>query len=212
MGINATQKWKMQAIDFVATVDFYHTRFQNQFFPDYDSEPNVAIIANFTDKSISNGFQAELSADIQKRLNLRFAYNFLDVYREIKQEKVLLPYNARHRFLTVASVHSPTPLWQFDLNVHWYGKQRLPNSQALATDLQQPEFSQPFTIASVQYTHTFKNFEAFVGCENVADFRQIRPILGYQNPFGKDFDTSFAWGPTKGRELYAGVRVRLGKE
>ena len=60
--------------------------------------------------------------------------------------------------------------------------------------------------------HTFKNFEAFAGCENLADFRQKRPIVGYEKPFGPYFDTSFAWGPTRGREFYAGVRIRLKKE
>lgn len=210
-GANATQKWTIEKVDFVATLDFYHTRFQNQFFPDYDSRPDVAVIANFTKKSVSNGLQAEVMADVNKRLNLRFAYNFLDVYREIDGEKVLLPFNARHRFLAVASLHSAKPLWQIDLNVHRYGEQRLPNSEALPDELRQPGFSKPFTVASLQYTHTFKNFEAFAGCENLADFRQKRPIVGYEKPFGPYFDTSFAWGPTRGREFYAGVRIRLKK-
>ena len=210
-GVNATQKWTVKKMDFVATADFYHTRFINQFFPDYDTDPELAIIANFTEKSVSNGFQAEIMADVSRQLNLRFAYNFLDVYREIDGQHVLLPYNARHRFLAVTTLRSEDPLWQIDFNLHWYGAQRLPNSDALPMDLRQPNFSKSFATASLQYTHTFKNVEAFVGCENLADFRQKRPIIGYQDPFGKYFDTSFAWGPTRGREFYTGLRVRLAK-
>ncbi|MBK8424471.1 MAG: TonB-dependent receptor [Lewinellaceae bacterium] len=80
-----------------ATGDFYHTRFQNQFFPDYDSDPNKAILANFTGKSISNGLQMELSAAWSRRVELRAAYNFLDVFRYQNGAKVLLPFNPRQK-------------------------------------------------------------------------------------------------------------------
>ncbi len=209
MGVNATQKWTLWSTEFLASLDFYHTRFQNQFFPDYDTDPNLAIISNFTQRSISNGLQMELSAAINKMADLRVAYNFLDVFRVNEGVKKLLPFNARHKFLAVASIHSKTPLWQFDMNLHWYGQQRLPDSDALPQEYQQPAFSKPFTTLSVQYTHSFKQFEIFAGCENIFDFRQLRPIVGYQNPFGAYFDTSFAWGPTRGREIYLGVRLRI---
>ncbi|MBP6625377.1 MAG: TonB-dependent receptor, partial [Chitinophagaceae bacterium] len=209
MGFNATQAWKIKQIDFTASFDFYHTQFQNQFFPDYDSNSNLAVIANFTEPSISNALQTELTADFMKKLNIRVAYNFLDVFRIINKQKVLLPFNARHRFLVVASLHSQKPLWQVDLNLHWYGQQRLPSSLTLPAELKQPDYSKPFTILSLQYTHTLKKIELFGGCENIFDFRQIRPIIGYQKPFDQYFDTSFAWGPTRGRELYVGLRIKL---
>jgi outer membrane receptor for ferrienterochelin and colicins len=211
-GVNATQKWQISQIDFVATADFYHTRFQNQFFPDYDSIPGMAVIGNFTQPSVSNGFQAEISADVNKKINLRLAYNFLDVYRRVGDIKMILPYNARHRFLAVASVHSENPHWQVDMNLHWYGKQKLPDSHWLPTEFQQPDFSDEFTIISLQYTHSFPEIEIFGGCENLFDFRQLLPITGYQNPFGSYFDTSFAWGPTRGREFYIGFRYKLRAE
>jgi|694.fasta_scaffold23715_3 outer membrane receptor for ferrienterochelin and colicin len=211
MGFNVTQEWKIKKVDFTASFDFYHTQFQNQFFPDYDSNASIAVISNFAKPSISNALQTEITASALQKLNFRVAYNFLDVYRIINAQKVLLPYNARHRLLAVASIHSKKPLWQVDLNAHWYGKQRLPNSKSLPEDLRQPDFSKPFTILGLQYTHTFKKVEVFGGCENVLDFRQIRPIIGYQKPFDTYFDTSFAWGPTRGREAYIGVRYKLSK-
>lgn len=209
MGLNVTQTWRWSGVEYTATADFYHTRFQNQFFPDYDLYSDKAIVSNFTKPSISNGFQLELSAGILEQVNLRAAYNFLDVWRKPEDVKILLPYNSRHKLLGVISIHSKEPLWQVDMNLHWYGQQRLPESKNLPDDLKQPAFSKEFTLISLQYTHTFKEWELFAGCENIFDFRQIRPILDYSNPFGKHFDTSFAWGPTRGREFYAGIRVRL---
>jgi len=209
IGFNITQRFNIGETAFTATADLYHTSFQNQVFPDYDSLPNIAVISNFTGTSISNGFQAELMADISSMMDLRIAYNFLDVYRLINSQKTLLPFNARHRLLGVMSIHSPQPRWQFDINLHWHGPQRLPNTDMLIEEYRQPTQSKPFTLVSIQYTHSFNRIEFFGGCENVFDFRQLRPIVGWQTPFSQQFDTSFAWGPTRGRELYVGLRMRI---
>ena len=50
-----------------------------------------------------------------------------------------------------------------------------------------------------------------MGCENIFDFRQLQPIISWQNPFSPYFDTSSVWGPTRGREVYAGIRITLGE-
>jgi outer membrane receptor for ferrienterochelin and colicins len=209
LGFNVTQRFTLGGTSFTATTDIYHTTFQNQVFPNYDSTPNVAIISNFTGTSISNGFQAELIADVSSTVDLRVAYNYLDVYRIVAGEKTLLPFNAKHRVLGVISIHSPQPRWQFDVNIHYYGEQRLPNTDMLVQEYRQPAASKPFTLTSIQYTQSFKRIEFFAGCENVFDFRQKRPIVNWQNPFSQQFDTSFAWGPTRGREMYVGLRMRV---
>jgi hypothetical protein len=87
--------------------------------------------------------------------------------------------------------------------------QRLPENNDLSLDTPLPVESSPFSLLSIQYTQNFKNFELFAGCENVFDFRQKQPIISWQNPFSKSFDTSYAWGPTRGREFYVGIRYVL---
>lgn len=71
---------------------------------------------------------------------------------------------------------------------------------------QMPGQSDPYTIVNIQFTYNIKKFEVYTGAENIFDFRQNKPIIGWQDPFGQHFDTQFAWGPTRGREWYAGVR------
>jgi outer membrane receptor for ferrienterochelin and colicins len=208
-GINATRRFSIGQMRLTATADLYHTRFENQFFPDYDTDPNQAIIANFTGKSISNGVQLELSAAWNRRLELRAAYNYLDVYRFTGTEKVLLPFNPRHRVLGVATFRTPGERWQFDTNVHWYGKQRLPDTRSNPENLRRPDESDPYTVLGLQVRRAFRRFDVFAGCENALDFRQLRPILGWEQPFARGFDPSFAWGPTRGREFYAGVNFKL---
>ena len=98
------------------------------------------------------------------------------------------------------------------MNVHWYGEQRLPDTKSNPTEFQRPDFSQPYTIVNAQFTYSFKKFEVYAGCENIFDFRQLQPIISWQDPFGPYFDTSSVWGPTRGREIYVGLRFKLNKE
>lgn len=213
-GINLTQKFetKDNNLSGYFSADCYRTEFQNQIFPDYDTNPTKAIIKNFTGTSVSNGFQAELNLKIYQRFELKTGYNFLDVYREIGETKQLLPFNPRHKFLTTFSYKPLTNKFHFDVNVHWYGKQRLPNTKSNPIEFQRPDFSQPYTIANAQFTYNFKKFEVYAGCENIFDFRQKQPIISWQDPFSPYFDTSSVWGPTRGRETYVGVRFKLNRE
>ncbi len=58
-GINITQKFEGKNASGYISMDYYRTSFQNQIFPDYDTDPTKAFIKNFTGTSISNGFQTD---------------------------------------------------------------------------------------------------------------------------------------------------------
>ncbi len=209
LGFNATQKFRSTSVEGYLSLDFYHTNFQNQIFPDYDTDPAKAIIKNFTGKSISNGFQAELSGTFYNRFSTKIGYVFLDVYQMRNGVKDLLPFNPRHRFNSAASFMPLNKKWHIDANMHWYGKQRLPDTKNNPVIYQLPGESQTFTIVNTQFTYNLKKFAVYTGVENVFNFRQNQPIISWQDPFGKNFDTQFAWGPTRGREAYLGVRFTI---
>ena len=211
MGINLTQKYsyfKNQLSGYLS-IDFYRTQFQNQIFPDYDSHPQKAIIKNYRGTSISNGFQAELLIKWFNTLELKAGYNFLEVYRANQDVKELLPFNPRHKVIGTFSYKPVSNKFHFDMNLHWYGQQRLPSTRLNPTEFQRPDFSNPYTIVNAQFTYVLKRFEVYTGCENIFDFRQLQPIIGWQNPFSTYFDTSSVWGPTRGREWYLGIRFKL---
>jgi outer membrane receptor for ferrienterochelin and colicin len=207
-GVNLTHNATGETLVATFSVDLYHTRFQNQIFPDYDSDPSLAIIQNFRGTSISNGFQLDAKFVLAKIFEAKFAYNFLDVYRRNGEQKIQLPFNAKHRLMAAFSYEPKKKQWHVDVNVHWLGPQRLPYTQTLPENFQQPDFSRAYSVANLQFTKVWKKLEVYTGCENLFDFRQIRPIINWQNPFGDYFDTAFAWGPTRGRELYVGVRMK----
>jgi outer membrane receptor for ferrienterochelin and colicins len=213
MGINLTHKFESnnKNITGYISADFYRTNFHNQVFPDYDTDPSKAIIQNFYGTSISNGFQTEVYLNFSQQFEIKTGFNFLDVYRIEKGEKRLLPFNPRHKVLNTISYQPLSKKYHFDMNIHWYGQQRLPDTRSNPVAFQRPDFSQPFTLVNAQFTYNFKTIELYGGCENIFDFRQRQPIISWQNPFSPFFDTSSVWGPTRGRELYVGVRFKIDK-
>jgi outer membrane receptor for ferrienterochelin and colicin len=208
-GFNATQKFKGNQVEGYLSVDFYRTQFQNQIFPDYDADPTKAIINNFTGTSVSNGIQVEVSGTFYNRFAIKAGYVNLDVYQMRNAEKFQLPFNPKHRIHSSASFMPLHKKWHLDANVHWYGKQQLPNTSSNPVVFQRPETSSPYTITNAQFTYTIKRFELYVGMENIFNFRQDKPIISWQDPFGPYFDTQSVWGPTRGRETYMGVRYVL---
>ena len=57
MGTNFTHKFELLQGDISGSLsfDYYHTKFQNQIFPDYDTDPTKAIISNFTGNNTTEG-------------------------------------------------------------------------------------------------------------------------------------------------------------
>lgn len=209
LGFNATHKFKSTNVEGYVSIDFYRTNFQNQIFPDYDTDPAKAIIKNFTGKSVSNGFQAEVSGTFYNRFAAKVGYVYLDVYQMKNEDKDVLPFNPNHRLHTSASFMPLSKKWHFDANAHWYGKQRLPDTKNNPVIYQMPGQSKPYTIVNAQFTYNIKKFEIYAGVENIFNFRQNKPIISWQDPFGQYFDTQFAWGPTRGREAYIGIRFTV---
>jgi outer membrane receptor for ferrienterochelin and colicins len=204
--INITQKFDTKNTSGYISADFYRTDFSNQVFPDYDTDPTKAFIKNFTGISISNGIQTDFLIKLFKQYEFKLGYNFLDVYRINNGIKEVLPFNAKHKFLSAFSYKPKNNKWHADVNWHWYGKQRLPNTKSNPVAYQRPDFSKAYATLNAQFTYLFKTLDFYTGCENIFNFRQYQPINSWQNPFSNYFDISSVWGPTRGREFYVGVR------
>ncbi|MEM6378820.1 MAG: TonB-dependent receptor, partial [Bacteroidota bacterium] len=75
-GINLTHKFETPTITGFVGLDFYRTVFQNQIFPDYDTDPSKAFIKNFSGTSIGEGLQIEGSIKFWDQLEFKTGYNY----------------------------------------------------------------------------------------------------------------------------------------
>ncbi len=191
--------------------DFYRTDFSNKIIPDYDSNPTEVIFANLNGKAFSNVFQSELSLTILRNVDVKLAYKFIDIKYDKNGVRYDQPFNSKHRVLTTFSYTPYSKSWGASAGLNWFSKQRLPSTSSNPVQYQLPTESKPYALVNMQLNKNFKYVEIYAGIDNLLNFKQENPIISADDPFGKYFDTSYIWGPTKGREFYAGFRFLLGK-
>lgn len=95
------------------------------------------------------------------------------------------------------------------MNVHWFDRMKLPDTRSNPAPYARGLYSVPYYTLNMQLTFRWKALDVYGGCENVFNYRQPNPIISADNPFGRYFDISSVWGPTRGREFYLGVRYSL---
>ncbi|MEO1412978.1 MAG: TonB-dependent receptor [Bacteroidota bacterium] len=208
-GLSVVKKWLLEEAVATLSADAYLTWFQSFVFPDFQQGPALAVIDNFYGQSVSQSLLLESKWEFGERLELKLAYTYLNVYQIKGEERLELPFVSRHNWLASASYATRSKTWQGDLKFHWVGRKILPPTDNYPADLRRPQASEAFGTVDAQVTWRRQRWEIYTGVENILDFRQEFPILGYEEPFGPYFDPIFNWGPTRGREFYLGLRYKL---
>ncbi len=213
-GLSFTQNFKLFNKNADVTLDFYRTDFQNQVVVDVMQSAQQLLFYNLKGTSFANSFQMDFNYQLAKQLNLRTAYKYYDVSTTYLSGNFQRPLQAKHRFF--ANLEYTTPLikngrqWKFDTTLNWLGKQQLPTTATNPQVDRLSEFSPSFALINFQVTKVFsKNFEMYIGGENIGNYRQNKAVLGSQNPFGATFDTSIVYGPVFGQMYYFGLRYKM---
>ena len=212
-GISFNQKFTLFGKRADAGFDFYRTDFQNQAVVDVDASPQAVIFHNLKGSSYANSLQVDFNLELIKHLNLRTAYKYYDIQTAYSSGNLQRPLQAKHRFFANAEYQTHDHgkgHWKFDATYNWLGKQRLPNTATNPTADQFAPYTNPFGTVNAQITKVFsQSFELYVGGENITNYKQERPILGNDNPFGSTFDSSMIYGPLFGQMYYAGLRYKF---
>jgi len=208
-GANLTQDFRLNYMDGVINLDFYHTRFDEQVILDLDRSPQEAVFTSLLGKSVANSFQAQVDYELIRNLDVRVAYRWLDVevdYSTGALQKSLIP---RNRAFFNAEYQTENN-WSFDFTLQWTGEQRIPSTLSNPEAHQAESFSPDFLTVNSQVTKSFgKSWDVYVGVENLTDYQQDDPILAASEPFSRYFDSSLVWGPIFGRMVYGGFRFKI---
>lgn len=213
-GVSFTQNFKIFGMSADTTIDFYRTDFQNQVVVDVMNSPQTVLFYNLKGKSFANSLQLDFNLEIIKHLNLRAAYKYYDISTDYLSGSFQRPLQAKHRLFGnlefETHIKEKGQQWKFDFTANWLGKQQLPYTATNPAQDQLPEFSPSFVVMNTQVTRTFSStFEMYVGGENIGNYRQDKAILGADNPFGPNFDTSIIYAPVFGQMYYAGLRFKI---
>ncbi|MEY3126663.1 MAG: hypothetical protein RL273_816, partial [Bacteroidota bacterium] len=195
------------------SLDFYHTRFENQLIIDRDETVNTVVFSNLKNSSFSNSFQTEFSFSPIKNLDVRLAYKFLDVqakYGNEMRQQVMIP---RHRGFVNLAYRSRNKRWEYDFTCSIFSPSRLPiqrdmtNDTLLISDMK----SRMYPMINAQITHVYKKFDFYIGGENLTNSVQKNPIIDAANPFGSKFDATNIFMPITGINIYVGIRYAIAK-
>ena len=212
-GVSYLQKFNLFNKKGDITFDFYRTDFSNQVVVDWEN-PQAVSFYNLNGKSIANNFQLELNYELAKNLNLRTAFKYFDISTDYKTGKLQKPLQPNNRFFANISYETATKdngaQWKLDFTFNNIGEQRLPDTATNPTQYQLPINSERYSLLNSQITKVFSNtFEIYAGVENFTNVQQVNPILGSENPFGPNFDSTIVYSPIFGRAIYAGLRFKI---
>ena len=212
-GVSYLQKFNLFNKKGDITFDFYRTDFSNQVVVDWEN-PQAVSFYNLNGKSIANNFQLELNYELAKNLNLRTAFKYFDISTDYKTGKLQKPLQPNNRFFVNISYETATKdngsQWKLDLTFNNIGEQRLPDTAKNPPQYQLPINSERYSLLNSQITKVFSNkFEIYAGGENLTNVQQVNPILGSENPFGPNFDSTIVYSPIFGRAIYAGLRFKI---
>lgn len=191
------------------SLDYYFTYFTNQLVVDRDENIGQITFTNLKNTSYSNVAQIEISWDITKQLTWRLAYKYIDVKTKYANEfrtQVMVP---RHRIFTNVSYKTKNKRWLFDATVSLTGNAALPQRLNADSTIVKNELTPFYPYVLGQITYVFKQWEFYVGGENLTNFKQKNPIIDVENPFGKNFDATRIWGPVMGINIYVGFRFSI---
>lgn len=206
-------------------IDAYYTYFENKIIPNYD-DPNTIEYANTTGHALTKGIGFNVNHDFYWPLSMSLGFNWQkatetepnangeDVERKIEfaQEYsgvATVNYRIKRAKMTIgytARVTGPMSLPEvFDLDE---------NGNPITTP--RPTISKSYSFHNIQISKDFpKGLNVYLGVQNLFDYRQpVSPLVGYNDPntnigFSNSFDTSYAYAPIHGRELYLGIKWSL---
>ena len=188
--------------------DFYYTNFTSQMIVDLDSDPHAVTFTNLRGKSRSIAFQLDATCQPFEGFTVMAAYRLTDVKQTIGGRLREAPLTNRYKVLLSAGYKTPLELWQFDVTLAINGGGRLPDPYVTADgSLSWDQRFKAYPQLQAQITREFRHFSVYVGGENLTNFRQKNPIIGSDNPWGENFDSTMTWGPIEGAVCYAGVRI-----
>ncbi len=208
-GLSFLHKFELWGRDAVFNSDYYYTAFENQLVVDRDFDAGQLLFYNLDGQSFAHSFQTDFQAELVKGLGAKVSYKFQDVQMDYISGRLDKPLVPRHRALFNVGYTSPNGNWYLDFTTNWYGTSRMPDTAGNPEEFRLDSETGSFFILNSQVTRVIKNFEIYVGAENLGNFIQSDAIIDAENPFGSNFDASMIYGPLNGRTFYIGARLKL---
>ena len=212
--------------DLTVSLDFFRTQFSNTVYADQEYGDGRIRIYSTDLPAWANNYQLDVQWTPAEGLDIFTTFRYTDsrITHEAREyskpayqrmaasenggEHMLVDRPLVGKFKGLVNVQYATKFrrWVFDFTAQLNGPMRLPN---LDGDFSEAEYSPIYPMFYGQVSHRVGQWDIYVGCENILNYMQHDPIIGANNPFGPNFNSSVVWGPLMGRKFYIGARFNL---
>lgn len=197
-------------------IDIFYTYFQNKIIPDYEQDPNLIVYENLDGYGTSRGASIAINHSFKIPLRTRLGVTFMDVYEMTEGDNGSLEKVEQLFAPQISGTFGLTYDWKkAGLSFNWIGKLNGPmHLPTYAQEFERPEISPWFTVQHVQLAKLFKqiDMEVYAGVKNIFNYTQTSPLIDPGNPFGDNFDTSYAYGPLQQRRIFIGLRWKMNRK
>lgn len=197
--------------DATLSFDYFRTQFYNAVVVDQEYDPETIRVYSSTGRSWTDTYQIDFTWTPVERLDIFATFRYTDSEMTIdrpdgRTARVERPLVSRYKTLLNIQYATKFRRWTFDATAQLNGPSRIPTQTG---DLADSYYSPRYPMFYAQVSRKVGKFDIYVGCENIADYRQEDPILHAQNPYDYKFNSMNVWGPLMGRKFYAGLRFNL---
>ncbi len=209
IGVSLTKEIEVGSKILALSMDYNRIDFTNQIVVDFDRTARQVAFYNLKGQSYSNSTQLQAEISPTSWIDLRLAYRYNDVNTTYGEQLLRKPLVSPQRAFANVALH-PGKSWTIDYTINWLSAVRIPSTSANDEAHRWPDTSPSYFLTNAQISKSWKNnFEVYLGGENIFNYRLEHPIIGSHAPFGEYFDSSLAWGPIMGINIYAGVRYSI---
>lgn len=197
--------------DATLSFDYFRTQFYNAVVVDQEYDPETIRVYSSTGRSWTDTYQIDFTWTPVERLDIFATFRYTDSEMTIdrpdgRTARVERPLVSQYKTLLNIQYATKFRRWTFDATAQLNGPSRIPTQTG---DLADSYYSPRYPMFYAQVSRKVGKFDIYVGCENIADYRQEDPILHAQNPYDYRFNSMNVWGPLMGRKFYAGLRFNL---
>ena len=192
--------------------DYFRTQFFNTMVFDQETADNAILIYNSNGKSFTDNYQVDFNWTPFKGFDLFATFRYTNAKMTLEQggEQVLVERPLTSRYKGLINIQYAVRRWVFDVTAQLNGPMRLPELDGnLVKAVEKPELSPVYPMFFAQVSYKVSNLTIYAGCENIANYKQMTPIVGTDAPYMPGFNSSMVWGPLTGIKGYVGIRLNI---
>ncbi len=192
--------------------DYFRTQFFNTMVFDQETADNSILIYNSKGKSFTDNYQIDFNWTPFKGFDLfaTFRYTNAKMTLERDGESYLVERPLTSRYKGLINIQYAVRRWVFDVTAQLNGPMRLPELDGnLDKAINNPTLSPIYPMFFAQVSYKISNLTIYAGCENIANYKQDKPIVGTDAPYAPGFNSSMVWGPLTGIKGYIGIRLNI---